>query len=174
MSRLARPATEIVSVETLREMLQYDAATGALTWIGETTPNHKLHYGKHFWPHDGKKRDLATGKELLSTAKEMGLAVSALVREKRVVDGIERVRKLLPSCVFDESECSGGVDVLEHYHRRKNAAMSTDEKAVYSDTPLHDWASNGADAFRYLSAAVRRLGGGMSVDEVRELQAVYS
>lgn len=134
----------------------------------------KLHYGKHFWPHDGKKRDLATGKELLATAKEMGLAVSVLQREKRVVDGIERVRKLLPHCVFDESECSGGVDVLEHYQRRKNAAMSTDEKAVYSDTPLHDWSSNGADSFRYLSAAVRKLGGGMSVDEVRELQAAYS
>ena len=134
----------------------------------------KLRYGSHYWPHDGKKRDLSTGKELLSTAREMGLKVTPLRREKRVVDGIERTRKLFPYCTFDESECVGGLDALEHYQRRKNSSASTEEKSVYSDTPLHDWSSNGADAFRYVSAAVRKTGGSMTAEEVKELQAAYS
>ena len=145
-----------------------------IRYVADVGKRLKLHYGQHFWPHDGKKRDLSTGKELRATATDMGIRTTTLRQEKKVVDGIERVRKILPHCLFDENGCAGGLDVLEHYRRRKNAVMSTDEKQVYSDTPLHDWASNGADGFRYLSAAARRLGGGMSVEEVRELRRAYT
>lgn len=133
-----------------------------------------LHYGKHFWPHDGKKRDLSTGKELRKTAQEMGLNPTILKREKKVVDGIERARKMIPNCTYDEIECANGIEALEHYQRRKNHAMSTEEKSVWSDTPLHDWSSNGADAERYVSEAIKKLGGGMTAQEVRELQEMYT
>jgi len=133
-----------------------------------------LHFGQHFWPHDGKKRDLATGKELRATATEMGLHITTLAREKRVTDGIERVRKMLPYATFHENECSGGIEALEHYQRRKNVSMSTESKGVYSDTPLHDWSSHCADCERYVSAAIRKLGGIMSKDRVRQLQEQYT
>jgi len=133
-----------------------------------------LHYGQHFWPHDGKKRDLSTGKELHATAEEMGLKVTFIDKEKRVEDGIERVRKMIPDCVWDETECRKGIEALEHYQRRKNQHMSTEEKAVFQDAPLHDWASNLADGERYVSAAIRKLGGAMSVDRVRELARMYT
>jgi len=133
-----------------------------------------LHYGQHFWPHDGRKRDLSTGKELRATAEEMGLKVTFIDKERKVEDGIERVRKMIPDSTWDEVECKKGIEGLEHYQRRKNQHMSTEDKAVFSDTPLHDWSSNPADAARYLSAAIRKLGGGMSVDRVRELMGMYS
>ncbi len=135
-----------------------------------------LHYGKHFWPHDGKKLILATGKEQWQTAADMGLKVTILNKEKDVGEGIERVRKLLPYCQFDEVECALGIECLEAYRRRKNYAMSTEEKAVYLDHPVHDSASHGADGFRYLSAAVRKLGVGtaLSEEEIRQMISKYS
>lgn len=136
-----------------------------------------LHYGKHFWPHDGRKRDLSTGRELRQTAQAMGLSPVILKIEKKVSGdhgGIERTRKMLPYCTWDETECSGGIECMEHYQRKINHALSTDEKMVYSDTPLHDWASNGADSERYVSLAIKKLGAGMTREEVRELQEMYS
>ena len=143
-------------------------------YLEEVRKRLKLYYGQHFWPHDGKKRSADTGKELHQTAKDMGLIVTLLNREKKVTDGIERVRKMLPDCTYDEKECKKGIEAMEHYQRKKNEHMSTEEKTQFSDIPLHDWSSNCADSARYVSMAIRKIGGGMSKDRVRELVAAYS
>lgn len=63
--------------------------------------------------------------------------------------GIDAVRKVLKFCFIDEVKCAKGINALRHYKRKYNDILK-----VFSDTPQHDWASNGADSFRYLSLVV--------------------
>ena len=106
-------------------------------------------YGTHYAPHDVKQGSLATGETLLETAKKLGIIFHTLQRERIVDDGIERTRGILHRCWFDAERCKKGVDALENYH-----AEYRERAEVYATTPVHDWSSHGADAFRYLSMAV--------------------
>lgn len=100
-------------------------------------------YGDHVVPHDAKQRSLDTGKTRLDTLK--GLGVNAIVQSpQKVEDGIEAVRRMLPSCWFDEPRCRRGLDALRQYR-----AEYDDVRRVYRQKPVHDWASHAADAFRY-------------------------
>jgi len=156
----------------------YESATGGLEhyirYLASVKERMGLVYGQHFWPHDGSKTIFLTGDELRKTARDMGLSVTSIDREKSVTDGIERVRKLIPYCYFDETECSRGVEAMEHYRRKTNQSLSTEEKTVFLDVPLHDWASDGADAFRVLSEAVKKVGGEtISATDVQEMMTQY-
>ena len=74
----------------------------------------------------------------------MGLkGVRVVPRTKSVANDINEVRQILPLCRFDKEKTEKGVDALRSYRR------IWDEKLkAYRDTPLHDWASDPADAFR--------------------------
>ena len=54
---------------------------------------------------------------------------------------------------FDEDKCSDGLQALRHY--RYKVTERRDEKGQLANKPLHDWASDGADAFRYLAIALK-------------------
>ena len=102
-------------------------------------------YGHHWAPHDIRVKELGTGKSRLETAANLGIKFD-VVRKLPVDDGIHAARLLLPRCWFDEEKCRKGIEALTFYRRDYNERMQQ-----YSDTPLHDWASHGADAFRGLA-----------------------
>ena len=57
---------------------------------------------------------------------------------------------MLPSCRINQVKCYSGIEALRAYRR------SWDEvKKVYSDKPVHDWSSDGSDAFRYFALAAK-------------------
>jgi hypothetical protein len=76
----------------------------------------------------------------------------AIPTEMGIDDGINAVRAILPVCEFDEEGCSEGIKVLKSYRKEWD-----DEMGRWRDRPRHDWASHGADSFRYLAAAYRDL-----------------
>ena len=106
-------------------------------------------YGKHYGPHDLKVRELGTGTTRQQAAKAMGINFT-LVQKHEVADGIEQVRNVLPRCWFDADKCATGIESLKSYRKEWNEVMKT-----YSGTPVHDWASHGADSFRYFAWAAR-------------------
>lgn len=122
--------------------------------IRERKEEFEYEYGNHFAPFDVTKRELGTGVQLLDTASDLGLSFYTLPREKRVVDGIERVRRILPRVRMHAKRCEFGIECLEHYQKSLNEHMSTEYRPVYSETPEHSWPSHRADAFRYLSMAL--------------------
>ena len=61
-------------------------------------------------------------------------------------------RATLPVCYFDAEECADGIKALKNYRKEWD-----EDKACFRDKPLHNWASNGADGFRYLSMGWRDL-----------------
>ena len=78
------------------------------------------------------------------------------------MDGIEAVRKILHRCWFDEGNADRGISCLENYRKQWNEKMQ-----VYSNTPLHDEYSHGADAFRTLANAL-----GMGAGSTSNMSAV--
>ena len=60
--------------------------------------------------------------------------------------GIDAARLILPTCRFDRERCAGGIEALRAYRRTYNEKVQQ-----FSNAPLHDWASNGSDAFRYFA-----------------------
>ena len=107
-------------------------------------------YGRHVGPHDIEVRELGTGKSRIETAKGYGLSFSAAPRPYRKEDSINAARKLFPYLWFDEERCQRGIDALASYHK------GWDEKnRVWRIAPVHDWASNGADAFQTMGLGHR-------------------
>lgn len=111
-------------------------------------------YGSHYGPHDIDNRDFSgKGKTRRETAAE-GFDIKGhkyrlyfeKVAKLGVEDGINHARKLLERCVFNADTCDHGIKCLESYRKEWN-----DKLGCWRDKPLHDWASDGADAFRYLA-----------------------
>ena len=59
-------------------------------------------------------------------------------------------RPAFANCYFDEEECSDGIAALDAYRW-----TWSESQQVFTDAPFHDWASHGADAWRYLSLSWR-------------------
>jgi phage terminase large subunit len=68
------------------------------------------------------------------------------VPAQRVEDGINAARLMLPLTWFDAEKCERGINALRNYRRHWD-----DKHKAFRDRPLHDWASHGCDAFRYLA-----------------------
>lgn len=104
-------------------------------------------YGTHYLPHDADHRRL--GKEDVRSWKEMleellpGHRFEVVPRVDDVGVGIDMTKDRFGSCWFDAEGCADGIAALENYRRIWDPEMQT-----FRDHPLHDWASNYADAFR--------------------------
>ncbi|MCK9461427.1 MAG: hypothetical protein M0R80_17490 [Proteobacteria bacterium] len=113
--------------------------------------NKGYSYNRHYWPHDGAARELGTGKTRQETALTHGLKVE-IIPAQSVEDGINSVRNLLSRCWFDEKKCFKGTEALKNYTK------DFDEKnKVFRNYAKHDWASHGADGFRYLALSYKDL-----------------
>jgi hypothetical protein len=109
-------------------------------------------YGTHIWPHDANARD-RSGITFVSQAHSLGISGIVLDSQSRA-DGINLVRSTLSKCWFDQSKCKEGLECLENYKKRWNTSIGG-----YSDEPLHDKYSHGADAFRYLCSGLSKVQG---------------
>lgn len=125
-----------------------------MKYIQDIFRKNKWTMGKHYAPHDMNNREFAsrgrTRKELARDGIEYGDKIYKMnfqiVAKLGVDDGIQFVRDILPRCVFDEIPTKRGVECLEEYRKEWN-----DKQGCWRDNPLHNWASHGADAFRYLA-----------------------
>lgn len=99
--------------------------------------------GKAVLPHDAMQRSIDTGHTRLDTLKSLGME-AVVLPQSRLEDGIEAARRGLPNCWFDSLRCTRGLEALRQYR-----ADYDERNRTYRRTPVHDWASHGADAFRY-------------------------
>jgi phage terminase large subunit len=117
---------------------------------GQLLRDKRYHYGMHYLPHDARAKTFASGGKsaIEQLGVHLGLDKLRIVPSLSVQDGIQAVRKLLPTVYFDEENCSEGVEALKQYQREYD-----EERKAFRQTPLHNWASNPADAFRMLAIA---------------------
>ena len=107
-------------------------------------------YGEDWLPHDAKSRQLTSGKSTVEILRSLGR--NAVVTPKlSLEDGINAARMVFPRCWFDETKTARGLECLQNYRRELNEKLGE-----FRSNPVHDWASHGADAFRYLAVAIDR------------------
>ena len=114
-------------------------------------------YACHFVPHDMDVREFTSGRSRLDVARALLPGRIEVVAKVPLIDGIQASRLLLARSVFDAVRCDVGLSALRSYRQEWD-----DELKTFRDTPLHDWASDGADSFRYLA---------LSIDRVQALEA---
>ncbi len=108
-------------------------------------------YGKHWAPHDIQVREMSSGRSRLEVAQSQGIRFEITPRlhtnvGSEVEEGIHAARMLFPLCWFDAEKCKAGLEALQHYRRDYNERLNE-----FKATPVHDWASHAADAFRGLA-----------------------
>lgn len=125
----------------------YENAGEGMAHYARVMRDRKYNYGTHYFPHDVNSRSLQTGKTLKSIAEGMGIrpikAIPRAKNQEEVLAGIENVRNLLATCWIDEEKCDHLIRACESYRKEWDERLGTFKK-----TPLHNWASNAADALR--------------------------
>lgn len=106
-------------------------------------------YGSHYAPHDIEVRELGTGRSRKETAQLLGIRFTT-VKIHSVEDGVNAVRQIIPQCWFDKDKCQRGINALSEYRREYD-----EKKLTYKNTPVHDWTSHPADAFRQFAMGHR-------------------
>src|SRR5271163_4948015 len=102
-------------------------------------------------PHDAKVREVGapSARTRIDTLISLGRKPE-LVQHEALMEGINAARKTIPFARFDSARCAQG-EALRSFR------TEWDEKArAFKKTPDHNWASHGADAWRYLWLAWRR------------------
>lgn len=137
-----------------------------IKWIRRWLQERGATLGNLYLPHDAKAKTLISSRSAQEqfangTEDEEGNPVEGVGWDKvdivpnlSIQDGIQAVRRILPRCFFDTScDDHGGLDALSQYQREVDEKNSRPGQIMYRDTPLHNWSSHPADAFRMLAVA---------------------
>ena len=106
-------------------------------------------YETLYLPHDAQNKTLAAnGRSIEEIVRAAGFNVRIIDRTP-ITDSINAARTIFPKCYFDRENCHEGLQCLRHYRYDVNPDTGT-----FSQKPLHDNYSHGADAFRYIGLMI--------------------
>jgi phage terminase large subunit len=108
-------------------------------------------WGTDWIPHDGRAKNTHTGKSTEEMLKSMQRRVQ-IVPNIGIEDGIKAARMMFPRVVMD----NGAADLLNSLKRYKRVQHTNGTFGA----PIHDDASHGADAWRYLAVIADKLSNG--------------
>jgi hypothetical protein len=107
-------------------------------------------YGTHIWPHDANARDRA-GITFKRQAADLNL--NGIVLEIHdLKDGIRLTKSILGKCWFDRTKCKELIIDLENYKKKWSSSIGG-----WTSEELHDDASHGAAAMRYLASGITKV-----------------
>ena len=106
-------------------------------------------YDTLYLPHDAQNKTLAAnGRSIEEIVRAAGYNVRIIDRTP-IVDSINAARTIFPKCYFDRENTHEGLQCLRHYRYDVNP-----DTGNFSQKPLHDNYSHGADAFRYIGLMI--------------------
>jgi phage terminase large subunit len=108
--------------------------------------NKDFEIGILYLPHDAKAKRLGMRRTVEEQFRDAGFKV-AILPNQSIQDGIQAARKTFKQCYIDP-RCDEGIEALRQYRREWDQ-----DKKCFRNTPVHDWTSHPADAFRYLAQA---------------------
>jgi phage terminase large subunit len=120
------------------------------------------------WPHDGGSRDLVTGVERSVAMREL-MGQAPIVHPRFLLaDQHEAARMLIPKAHFDAERCARGLDALKNYQKKWDA-----KNKIFTDKPLHNWASHGSSAFCLAAMALKPAPDRAKKNFVRQADTQY-
>jgi phage terminase large subunit len=105
-------------------------------------------YDTLWLPHDAAAKSLGTGRSIEEIVRAAGFKVQMLDRVP-IADSINAARTIFNKCYFDRENTADGLNCLRHYQYDVDV-----ETGAFSQKPLHNIYSHGADAFRYVGLMV--------------------
>lgn len=136
---------------------------GDVSFFLRELQNRSYVYGNHYLPHDARAKRLGTKKSVEEMIRAAYPNRVHIVPKLSVTDGINAARVAFNSCWFDEDGCEDGLKALRHYRYRVKEGQRSNE-------PLHDWASDGADAYRYMALSMRAARSGDADSVMQKLR----
>lgn len=127
--------------------------------------------GEIWLPHDARAKNLQTGKSIVEQFLKADLHPQ-IVPNHKVRDGIAATRQLFPQIYVDEEGTGDLMEAMKAYRRQWN-----DNLLLFSDVPLHDWASDYCDCLRYVCVAIGVMGfkpKGKELTGVKTLPSEYN
>lgn len=131
-------------------------------WFAKRIHAKPYTYAEHLWPHDSAQARFGMSTSLKDQAEALGINGIRVLPVADIQSGIQSVRALIRRSEFNEhplpcpvdsetrekadERMQRGLSAMSSYHRKWN-----DQSRRYDDAPHHDWASNPADAARYLA-----------------------
>lgn len=106
-------------------------------------------YLDHWLPHDAENELLASQLTITQQMRAAGHKVR-ITPKTSIASGIAAARAVFSRCWFDADKTADGLQCLRHY--QYDVDPETKERSM---KPLHNWASHGADAFRYMAVSLR-------------------
>lgn len=133
-------------------MIDYEEHDGQkLEFYYEMLDAKGFEYEKVWLPHDARAKTLQTGRSTVEQFLEQERYPVEIGARLAVQHGIDAARYMIPKVWFDRDRCYDGIEALKAYRRKYDEVSKS-----FSDKPQHDWASNGADAFRYFSLVAKQ------------------
>ena len=143
--------TSIICVQVLGSEIRVidylEANNQPLSAYVKELAERSYRWGDDFIPHDGWHTLMQTGQSVADVLSALGRK-PIRVPMQTLESGIKLAREVFPRVFIDERKGEKLVECLKRY-RWAVPANGTDARR-----PLHDAASHGADAFRYLALSV--------------------
>jgi phage terminase large subunit len=125
----------------------YEASGVGLDHYAEVIRTKQYPDGICYVPHDARVKEWGTGRTRIEQMEALALKPEVIAQHS-IMDGINAARETLARTRFDKTLCHDGIEALKQYRSEWD-----ETRKVMKPTPLHDWTSHAADAFRYLSMA---------------------
>lgn len=126
----------------------YEQSGKALDHFIRELQNRGYVFGDCWLPHDAENELLASRLTVAQQLRDAGFKVR-IVKKIKISEGVNAARMIFDRCWFDRTKTEEGLDALRNYRYE-----FSEERQEFTSEPLHDWASHGADAFRYLAVAL--------------------
>ena len=142
----------------------YDnSGQGQPAWAKALNSKPYVYAKEHYtgWEHKyGKAGRFQTGMATKDLAAQLGYNIVPVI-EHAFEDGIEAVRSIWELLDINELTCQTFLQAASGYGKKKNEALSTDEKPAYHKQPKDTWHKHMMDALRHLAVQYRygRIGG---------------
>jgi len=134
-------------------LIDYIEASGkTIHWYLAEMQARGYVYGADWLPWDLglHAAQMGSGKSIEELMRLAGRKVR-ITPKLSVADGINAARSILPQCWFDAERCAVGIRALRLYRYGVIQTLNHPTRE-----PLHDDASHGADAFRYLAVGIKQ------------------
>lgn len=127
-------------------MVDYVQDAGkTLDWYAREIQKKGYLLGNIYLPHDGADKSVVTDHTAETEIKKLlpGVKVRIVPRIPQLQMGINAARNKIGETYFHATNCAKGIEALENYRKKWNETIGN-----WSDEPVHDQFSHGADAYR--------------------------
>lgn len=120
----------------------YEASGESFSHYAQVLRDKKYWYGQHFGPHDLAKTDMAN-ETIWGIAEKHGIVFTVIPRAT-TADGIEAAKSKFGRLKIDSVKCAAYLQRISSFRREWD-----EDKQVFKDTYIHDWASHAGTATFY-------------------------